>query len=370
MDGVEAKYSSIHFLYQYCAKPLFFMCDPEEVHDHIVKMGIVLGSSRVGRSLVSSLFHYEHEALRQNILGIHFPNPIGLAAGFDKNAQLTDILPAVGFGFEEAGSITGESCAGNPRPRLWRLKKSKGLMIYYGLKNDGCQAIAERLSKKQFAIPVGMSVAKTNSPATVDLESAIEDYVKAYKAFINIGSYTTINISCPNAFGGEPFTDPAKLDALFTVLDTIPSKKPIFIKLSPDLETAQLDDLLSVLDHHVIHGIISSNLTKNRVNQKIIQDAVPDKGGMSGKIVEDLANKQLAYLYKKTKGKYVLIGCGGVFSARDAYAKIKMGASLVQLITGMIYEGPQLIGNINRELVALLKQDGYSSTSQAIGVDA
>ena len=190
-----------------------------------------------------------------------------------------------------------------------------------------------------------------------------------------IGDYITVNISCPNAQGGQPFIDPHKLDNLFNTLDTIVTKKPVFIKLSPDLSYVELDSILEVADRHRIDGIITTNLTKNRNNLNVVDDNVPDVGGMSGKVVRDLSDNTLAYINKKQKSskkedkKLVLIASGGVFTAADAYKKIRLGASIVQMITGMIYEGPQVVSEINRGLVELLKKDGFGNISQAIGAD-
>ncbi len=352
------------------AKPFFFRRDPESVHDRVIGLGKRLGRYAVARRLTKGLFSYEHPALTQSILGIRFPNPVGLAAGFDKNAELVDILPAVGFGFEEVGSITGEPCAGNPKPRLWRLLESKALVVHYGLKNDGSEAIASHLRGRSFLIPIGTSIAKTNSPLTVGLEAGIADYAKAFRAFTEIGDYFTINISCPNAYGGEPFSDPQKLEALLSAIDPIPTSKPIFLKLTADATTAELDALLAVVDRHRVHGFVLTNLTKNRQSPAIRQDELRNagKGGVSGKPVFDLSNRLISRLYRVAGGRYAIIGVGGVFSAEDAYEKIKQGASLVQLATGMIYEGPQLIGEINRGLVELLRRDGFKHVSEAVGV--
>lgn len=358
------------FSYLHILKPFLFRFDPESVHDRMVFFGSVLGYTRITRRLTGYFFRYENkEFLAQEILGIRFPNPIGLAAGFDKNAELHTILPEVGFGFAELGSITGEPCVGNAKPRLWRLKNSQSLGVYYGLKNDGCEAISRRLDGEQFGIPMGISVAKTNSSETVETEAGVRDYVKAFSHFTSIGSYITVNISCPNAFGGEPFTSPEKLDRLFDSLDRIPTQHPIFIKISPDLSREQVDQIITIIERHRVHGFICSNLTKQR-DLSTIHDAVPEKGGLSGKVVEDLSNDLIRYVFTKTNGKYVIIGCGGVFSAEDAYKKIKYGASLVQLITGMIYQGPQLISEINVGLVRLLKKDGYRNIHEAIGREA
>lgn len=359
----------IKFFYKLILKPIFFRHDPEDVHDHMTKMGKMLGKTAIGRGLTSLMFNYKNKTIEQNILGIHFPNPIGLSAGFDKNAELTQILPAVGFGFVEVGSITGEPCTGNPRPRLWRLKKSKALVVYYGLKNDGCEKISAKLKNLKFKIPVGISVAKTNCKETAELEPAIKDYVKAFEHFTTIGDYITINISCPNAFGGQPFTDEHKLEKLLAATDKIPYGKPIFLKLSADLTPHEIDTIIAVVQRHKVHGLICTNLTKKRDNPKIIEEVLPEVGGISGKVVEEMATKMISYVYKKTKGKFIIIGCGGVFTAEDAYKKIKAGASLIQMITGMIFEGPQVISQINLGLVNLLKKDGYKNIAEAVGAD-
>ena len=357
-------------LYRGILKKIFFLMDPEVVHDRTVSLGKLLGSNFITRDLVSLFYGYSNVRLRQNIKGITFCNPIGLAAGFDKNAELFKVLPSVGFGFEEVGSITGEPCEGNPKPRLWRLIKSKGLVVHYGLKNDGCEVLSRKLRDVKFKFPVGISVAKTNCKETVDTNNGIEDYFKVYKAFSDIGDYYTINISCPNAYGGEPFTDANKLDRLFKKLNSIPRSKPVFLKISPDLSKKEVDEIIKVSRKCKIDGFVCTNLTKKRGNKKIIDDNVPEKGGISGNVMKDLSNDLIKYIYAKTKGEFVIIGCGGVSSAMDAYVKIRLGASLVQLITGMIFEGPQLISDINTGLVKLMKRDGFSNISEVIGIDS
>lgn len=332
--------------------------DPEFIHDAFTIIGRFLGSNFFTRAINHVMFDYSDKSLNQTILGIHFKNPIGLAAGFDKNGVMTKIMPCVGFGFEEIGSITGEPCEGNPKPRLWRHKELKSLRVYYGLKNDGAEKIANRLNHKKFKIPIGISVAKTNCELTVDTEKGIMDYAKAFKAFAKIGAYFTVNLSCPNAFGGQPFTDAVRLDSLLRKLDRITTRKPVFLKLSPDLSEQELNIIIGVAKKHKVNGFICTNLTKKHMY---------GNGGLSGKAVEDLSTKQIAYVYQKTKGKYIIIGCGGIFTAEDAYKKIRAGASLLQLITGMIYEGPQAISSINLGLATLLKKDGFKNISEAVG---
>jgi dihydroorotate dehydrogenase len=358
-----------HGVYAYVLKPIFFLNDPEFVHDRMTGFGRTLGKTKITQKIVSGLFGFEHPMLEQDVLGIHFRNPIGLSAGFDKNAELTEILPSVGFGFAEIGSITGEPCAGNAKPRLWRLKKSKSLMVYYGLMNDGCEAIAQRLANKTHGIPFGMSIAMTNCIDNLNIKRAVFDYAKAFRVMEKMGEYVTVNISCPNTHGGQPFVEPHKLDYLLDILDEIPTTKPVFVKLSPDMSPRELDTLLDVLKKHRVHGIICTNLTKNRSNKHIKDNFVPEKGGMSGKVVQDMSDRMLAHIFRREGKRFVLVGCGGVFTAEDAYKKIKLGASLVQMITGMIFEGPQVISEINRGLVELLQRDGYTTITQAIGVD-
>ncbi|MCX6715043.1 MAG: quinone-dependent dihydroorotate dehydrogenase [Candidatus Uhrbacteria bacterium] len=358
----------ISTLYRSILKPILFKRDPENVHDTMMRIGSTLGHHRITQFITHTLFFFEHPVLEQTVAGIHFRNPIGLAAGFDKNAQLTNILPDVGFGFEEIGSVTGEPCSGNARPRLWRLPEEKSLRVYYGLKNDGAENIAKRLRLSRlheegaggWSVPIGISIAKTNCAATAETPAAIVDYVKAYLAFEEIGDYVTINISCPNAFGGQPFTDAARLDQLLSAIDAVRDVRPIFLKLSPDLSETELHALAEVALAHHVDGLITSNLTKQHAH---------GDGGLSGKAVEAQSIAHLTYLRKTFGNKFILIACGGVFSAEDAYKRIRLGASLIQLITGMIFEGPQLIGEINRGLVELLKRDGFEFITDIIGID-
>lgn len=357
-------------VYKKVLKPVFFTRDPEVVHDAMVKAGKVLGRHRTTRWATKQFFGYSHPLLEQDVLGVHFKNPIGLSAGFDKNAELVDILPSVGFGFAEVGSITGEVCEGNAKPRLWRLPKSHGLVVYYGLKNDGCEIIADRLREKKYQIPIGVSVAMTNCEATADIDTGIQDFAKAFRTMERHGSYVTINISCPNTVSGQPFIDPDNLEKLLTTLDTIPTEKPVFIKLSPDLTEINLDAILAVTRVHRVHGIICANLTKKRDNPQLFDAAIPEKGGVSGAAVQDMADQMLSHIYKKEGKRFVLVGCGGVFSAEDAYKKIRLGATLIQMITGMIFEGPQVISEINRGLVKLLRRDGFKNIQDAVGVDS
>ncbi|MBI2475405.1 quinone-dependent dihydroorotate dehydrogenase [Candidatus Uhrbacteria bacterium] len=357
------------FVYRHIFKPIAFRFDPETVHDSITIAGNWIGKRKWARKIARLLWCYENPSLRQTVCGTDFPNPVGLTAGFDKDGLLVDILPDVGFGFAEIGSVTGEPCEGNSKPRLWRLPKSEALIVYFGLKNDGCEVIRERLFTKKFRIPIGVSVAKTNCQKTCDVQVGIADYVKAMEAFLDIADYITLNISCPNAFGGEPFTKPELLEQLLCATDLLHARQPIFLKMPVDLSFEEIDKLVDVALMHQVQGLILSNLTKRRDSQKINSaDVVPsEKGGISGRPVFDKSNDLIEYLYKRVGDRLILIGTGGIFSAEDAYEKILRGASLVQLATGMIFQGPQLIGQINRGLVELLRRDGFNSIKEAVG---
>lgn len=361
--------SIIHAAYKFLLKPILFQIDPEKIHDQALMIGQWFGKKTWRSKIVSTFFYFQADSLKQTIASLNFSNPIGLAAGFDKNGLLVSVMEPLGFGFTEIGSITGRACKGNQKPRLWRYKKSKSIAVFYGLANEGAAKIIERVSRTKINIPLGVNIAKTNDHLTDDPEEAINDYLKAFGEANKVASYVTVNISCPNTSGGQPFTNPILLERLLSAIGKENSKMPIFIKMSPDLSEQQIDNLLEVINRHRITGLICSNLTheKNHLTKK--EQAIETKGGVSGKGLEKEANKLLAMIYKKTQGRYILIGCGGVFSAEDAYKKIKLGASLVQLITGMIFEGPQLIGEINYGLNRLLKKDGYKNISEAIGVD-
>lgn len=367
------KYNILGIVYRLFAKPVFFLFDPEFIHNRVASFGSLLGKTAIGRAITWGLFEYRDPALEQNIAGLNLKNPIGLSAGFDKNAELINVLPNVGFGFAEIGSATLNPYEGNPKPRLFRLKQSKGLVVYYGLKNIGIHKILQRIesSLKQQMI-VGLSIAKTNCKETSSLEGGIEDYHQCFKVAdtSNKIDYYTINISCPNTFGGEPFTTQDKLEKLLKRLSELNINKPVFVKMPINLDLNEYDSLVKTCIKYNIAGVIIGNLTKVR-DPLLIKDEIPEhiKGGISGLPTQQLSNELIAYTYKKYGEKLVIIGVGGIFNAEDAYRKIKLGASAVQLITGMIFEGPQLIGRINKQLVAMLKDDGYSNISEAIGTE-
>lgn len=370
----------MRFLYKNLLKPLLFLFPPETVHDFMTTAGRLLGHSSVAKSLTRSLFHYENKRLEQKIGGIVFKNPIGLSAGFDYEANLTQILPSVGFGFMTVGSITWGEYAGNPAPRLGRLPKSKSLLVNKGLKSTGAQAVFERIKDLDFEIPVGISIAKTNSQECADEVSGINDYYKSLEFWEDksqsrkkpVAAYYEINISCPNAYGGEPFTTKAKLEKLLAKLRKIKTKTPLFVKMPIELPWDETRKLLDVCVEYKIPGVIFGNLAKDRSNPTLVASELKKvgKGNFSGKPTWEKSNEMIAKTYLAYKNKLIIIGSGGVFSAEDAYIKIKLGASLIQLITGMVFEGPQLIGEINRGIVGLLENDNKKSVSEVVGVSA
>jgi len=345
-------------LYQKIIKPYFFKQDPEKVHNNITRLGKLLGKHALTRSIIRAQFHFEHPSLHTTVAGIEFKNPLGLAAGFDKNAQLYDILPEIGFGFAELGSITGKACAGNPQPRLFRVPKEKSIIVNYGLMNNGCQEISQRLKDKTFRIPIGLSVAKTNDPK-LDTIAGIKDYVIAYHHMHPLGSYTTINVSCPNTVDGQTFGHPQNLKLLLNALSQESHEKPVFIKIKPDFTEPQLLEIIKITNEHDwITGFIISNLTTHRDGlntSKSELDALSIKGGLSGLPTQKRSLEAIRFVHKHSKK--IIIGCGGIFTGQDAIDKLKAGASLLQLVTAMIYEGPGVIAKIKREMVDIMQKE-------------
>lgn len=359
-------------VYRVTLKPIFFLIDPEVIHVRMVTNGQFLGRVPGMGRLFRWLFGVSDERLTQTIAGIRFTNPIGLAAGFDYEARLTQILGPVGFGFQSVGTVTNGAYGGNPRPMLGRLPKSKSLMVNKGFKNLGAVATAAALKNQRFLIPVGVSIGRTNDRKLATVEKSIQDICAAFKLFEKLhikNSYYELNISCPNLMGDISFYPPKHLDALLVALDRLNLKKPVFVKMPIDKTDAEILGMLRVIVRHTPAGVIFGNLATNRKNPKLDKEEVArfPVGNFSGKPTFDRSNALISLTYKRYKHRFVIIGCGGIFSAEDAYEKIRRGASLVQLITGMIYQGPQLIPQITNGLLDLLERDGYASIGEAIG---
>lgn len=359
-------------VYRTLIKRILFTLDPEAVHVAITNTSQFFGQFVLFRMITSSIFGYKNSMLSQKIAKISFTNPIGLAAGFDYEARLTQILPAAGFGFQSVGTITNSAYEGNPRPRLGRLPKSKSLMVNKGYKNLGAHITASHLAKLQFITPIGISIGRTNSTKQMTQKQSVDDIIAAFKIFEKAkvkNAYYELNISCPNLYGDISFYPPKNLDALLTAVDKLQLKKPLFIKMPIEKSDKETLDMLKILAKHSPTGVIFGNLQKNRKDPALLQNEVKQfaVGNFSGKPTYKRSNELIKLTYKKYKERFIIIGCGGVFSAEDAYEKITLGASLIQLITGMIFQGPQLITDINMKLTDLMKKDGYSHISQAIG---
>jgi len=324
---------------------------------------------------------FHDKSLQQEVDGITFYNPIGLSAGFDKNVQLSPLMENVGFGFASGGSVTLEPRKGNRRPWFHRLPKTKSVVVYAGMPNYGLRKISRYVRRNQWRLndmPTVMSVAVVANKTTIEraggrpAKQAIINDVKKATEYINdnkLASVVEINISCPNA-GKEPFIKAEPLDALLTALDSVPRDVPFWVKMPHLYDIEQFDLLLKVIVQHNVQGVTVANLVKDR--SKIdIKDPLTDeiRGGLSGEPTREHSLELICHAYKKYGDRLTIIGVGGVFSAEDAYTKIKAGASLVGLITGLFFEGPQLVGQINRGLAELLKKDGFSHISEAVGAD-
>ncbi len=362
--------------YSKAVQPVLFSRSPDRVHESMIRMAKGVQRIPLMRDVLKVWAYRNDGYLAQEFLGIRFRNPVGLSAGLDKNADTVGVMQAIGFGFMTAGSVTAEPCEGNPRPWFHRLKQSRSLVVNVGLANRGVDAIAKRIAKYPSYLfrnfPLAVSAAKTNSEDAKSEQNAIEDYCITLKRMDNEPNVVMleINISCPNTHGGEPFTTPNRLQRLLAATDKLALKKPVFVKMPISLEWKEFKALLEVIDKHTIQGLSIGNLLKDRSKARL-SDELPDdvKGNLSGAPCRDISTSLVRKTYKLYGKRFVIIGVGGIFSANDAYEKIKAGASLVALVSGVIFEGPQLIGEINQGLVDLLKKDGLTHISQAIGAD-
>jgi dihydroorotate dehydrogenase len=350
--------SVFQLLYVHLAKRIFFLMDAEFVHHRMVRVGVALGGSQWGRMLSSRLFAYTSAKLKKKMDGITFPNPVGLSAGFDYNGDLMDIVPSVGFGFATIGTVTYRPYEGNKKPRLGRFPRSQALLVNKGFKSVGARGIIKKMEGRSFNIPIGISIGSTNA-IYESLEDQIQDVVSCFKLFEQSQvkfSYYELNISCPNTAGGQPFTTSIRLQKLLEALKTLKFKKPVYIKMPIDLEQRETLALLQTADaFSFIRGVVFGNLTKDKKNPDVDpqdrQEWKKKAGNLSGKPTWNRSNACISLTKKKFGNRFTIIGTGGIFSGEDAQTKLSLGADLVQLITGMIYQGPQVVGQINRFLV-------------------
>jgi len=350
------KNSIIATLYQ-PFKKFMFLFDAEDVHDSHTKAGKILGNYSWAKTLTAWVFKYKTPLTTKKIDGITFPNPIGLAAGFDYNGELTQILPSVGFGYQMIGTVTYEPYKGNKKPRLGRFPNSKSLLVNKGLKSLGAIAIAKKLTGLKFEHPVGISIGATNKNFESTKDQLL-DIINSFKTFEKSKvkhSFYELNISCPNTFGGEPFTNPKRLEFLLKALSKISISRPVYIKMPID---QSVDDTMSLLEvaskYSYINGVNIGNLAKDRKNADMTKEDLEKwqtmKGNLSGKPTFKKSNQLIKAAKNKFKDRFTIIGTGGIFSPNDAMTKMNAGADLVQLISGMIFEGPQLMGLINFKL--------------------
>ena len=360
-------------------RPIIFLMDPEDAHYSMKRIGIALGSTNVTKWLTSLLYDYNDDALKTTVDGVKYRNPIGLSAGFDKDGELTKIYPSLGFGLAELGSITGEICPGNPGKRLFRMIKSKAIVVWYGLNNMGAEKLSKNLANQDFGrLRVGINAALTNQTSNFDLQAAVKDYCKTMTLFKDIGDYYTINISCPNTQEGEPFVHRENLDVLLKMVNEKIrpiTKKPIYVKLAADMSIPEIDTIVDACIEYKMDGLVCTNLAKPEFNSEHRPEEYPTtkgllpkgKGAMSGLPLQRISTDVIRHVYRKTQGKMTIIGVGGIFNAKDAYEKITSGANLCHMITTMIFDGPQNISEINRGLVKLIKADGFKSVEEAVG---
>lgn len=339
-------------MYKHILKPILFRFDPEVVHDFFASTGEILGTNPLTRGITSLIYGYRGKEISKTVDGITYKTPILLSAGFDYNARLTRILPCISFGGEEAGSVTARSCEGNAKPRLTRLPESKSIIVNKGLRNEGVDAVIQRLKKtpREAGFIVGISIARTNDEISAQsVQAGIDDYVFSFKRLNeeNVGDYYTINISCPNAFGGETFAKPELLSQLLSALMKIPCAKPVYVKMPINIPWDHFEQLLKIIDENKLHGVVIGNLNKDYSWLDVREEAPKEYvGGLSGKPCTHPSTD----LIRKTKelygNRFTIIGVGGIMSPETAKEKFDAGADLIQLITGMIYEGPGLVKKI------------------------
>jgi dihydroorotate dehydrogenase len=357
-------------LYRLLFRPLLFRLDPERAHHLILRFLQCLAQSPLLQRLLSCWQPLEHPALQTQVAGLRFPNPFGLAAGFDKNAIAVDAFAALGFGFVEIGTVTPRSQVGNPLPRLFRLPADEAVINRLGFNNDGATVVARRLQMAQRRLLIGVNLGKN---ADTPLEQALNDYRTCLEGLYDVGDYVVINVSSPNTPGLRQLQ---VRDNMYTLLSGLQAcnyelartrqvqPRPLFVKIAPDLEPSELDDIVEAVQSCAADGIIATNTT---IGRQGLTTLTSEAGGLSGRPLRQRSTEVIRYLYRCSQGSIPIIGVGGIFSAEDAYEKICAGASLIQLYTGLIYRGPSLPRRINAGLVRLLQRDGLAHVSKAVG---
>ncbi|MDD5437989.1 MAG: quinone-dependent dihydroorotate dehydrogenase [Patescibacteria group bacterium] len=362
-------------IYEKILKPVFFAFDAEDMHRLFTWVGENLGRTSLTRWATAVACRPVHDPiLATELAGVKLEHPLGVAAGFDKEGRMVPILKEVGFSFVEVGSITGRPSPGNQRPRLWRLPEDRALVINFGLLSSGAEAAANRFKayrdRGRWPMPVGISVAKANVPG-LGGESGLEDLLEAFQKLEPFSDYMTVNVSCPNTADGVQYCkDPAMYRECLSRLDDLHLTKPVFFKISPDLTEQRLIELMADTDRYAwAKGFIMTNLTHDRSGLTSKNLAIAKSGGVSGPHLKTVADQSLKTAYKNSRGRYQFIGVGGIDSVDDAYRKIRLGASALQLVTSLIYNGPLWPSQLMRSLAKRLRQDGFKSLKEAVGVD-
>lgn len=342
-------------MYQNIIKPLLFLLSPEKAHNvTFLLLRITLAIPGM-KSLFARRFVVKHPSLEREVFGIKFPNPVGLAAGFDKNAVLYNELYSLGFGFVEIGTVTPRPQEGNPKPRLFRLPLDNALINRMGFNNKGVDHATSQLKKRRAkGLIVGGNIGKNK---TTSNEDAAADYVACFHALFPYVDYFVVNVSSPNTPNLRDLQEKAPLTALLLELmqhnQAQPMPKPILLKIAPDLSDSQLDDIVDIVETTQIAGVIATNTTISRDHLRTSKAQVDafGAGGVSGQPVKDRSTYVIRYLHQKANGKFPIIGVGGIANAQDAIEKLDAGASLIQIYTGFVYEGPGLPAAINRSLL-------------------
>lgn len=360
-------------IYNSLVKPLLFQLDAERAHNATHKFAQTASRSSFLQALARAMYNYQSPKLSQQIWGLDFKNPIGLAAGFDKNGEIPEIMEAIGFGFIEIGSITANPSTGNPKPRAFRLPRDRALINRMGLNNDGAKTIVKRLKNKKLSIPLGINIAKTHN-ANIMGKAAIQDYVHSFNEAKKIADYITVNISCPNTSAGKTFEDAAALEDLLSALKIREDARvvPTLIKFSSDLGKDHLLELLDVCENHRVHGYVACNTSSGReglrTGKKTLQEI--GKGGLSGRPIANKSVQIIQWISEATKGQKPIVGVGGIDSFETAHQMLLAGADLLQMYTGLLYEGPGLVKTINRKIVEELDRLDIQSIHQLVKASA
>lgn len=342
-------------IYKSILKPIFFKFNPETIHHLVFALVKIMGKIPGVSAINRSIFKVSDARLETEVFGLKFQNPVGLAAGFDKDAKLYNELENFGFGFVEIGTLTPRGQEGNQKPRLFRLPEDEALINRMGFNNEGVQEAVKRLKKRKTKIVIGGNIGKnTGTPA----DQTDEDYISVFKSLFDYVDYFVVNVSCPNVGNLTKLQEKEPLLQLMSKISEInkskPKPKPLLLKIAPDLSEQELDDVIDIIKTLKLDGVVAANTSVNREGlttsaEKLEKIGWP--GGLSGRPVVDRSTKVIEYLYKNLGDEYPIIGVGGIHSEIDALDKLKAGAKLVQIYTGFIYEGPGLVKRINEAIL-------------------